>query len=348
MAVKQNGVLAQFTPTVSDYTNFTVDPAANAVATNGWCMYTVPTGTLTSAKLIVSNDTGSAANIDVGLVEQTDVIQFDALGNQPGSPQNYGAFAFPSGTPNDYASSIKISYGNLSSGANITSGMTVSWTNSGVTNPNDGSNNHTAIVHYHDTANANLWVRNMSHPTALSLTTNTTFTTSGGTFDVGSGVAASEGNEGWSGWVRFYDSLQGTLYLNNYEFRNNLDYEYLYANDANENRIQNNNNLARSHGRVWRPVSNLVKTYDNTGQPITTPAVPTTAFIDAAGVEVKVGSVSQIATEQYIVKQKQVADNDIFELSGLVLGDHQSIFVSSTAAVSFSLIGFEEVAETLS
>jgi hypothetical protein len=186
----------------------------------------------------------------------------------------------------------------------------------------------------------------MSHPTALSLTQNTTFTTSGGTFDVGTGVPLSSGNEGWSGWVRFYDSLQGTLYLNNYEFRNNLDYEYLYANDANENRIQNNNNLARSHGRVWRPVSNVVKTYDNTGNAVTPD--PPTYFIDAAGEEVKVGSVSQIATEQYIVKQKQVADNDIFELSGLVLGDHQSIFVSSTAAVSFSLIGFEEVAETLS
>ena len=57
---------------------------------------------------------------------------------------------------------------------------------------------------------------------------------------------------------------------------------------------------------------------------------------------------SQCAAEQYIVKQKQVADHEVFELSGLVLGSYQSIFVSSTAAVSFSLIGFEEVAETLS
>ena len=346
MAVKQNGVLAHFTPTVSDYTNQTVNPASNAVATNGWCMYTCPEATLTSAKLVVSNDTGSAANVDIGIVEQTDVIQFDALNQQPGTPSNYGAFSFPSGSASNFASSIKISYGNLSGGANITPGMTVTWTNSGVVNPATSNNNHTAIVHYHDTGNANIWLRNMSHPTALSLTQNTTFTTSGGTFDVGTGVANSSGNEGWSGWVRFYDSLQGTLYLNNYEFRNNLDYEYLYANDANENRIQNNNNLARSHGRVWRPVSNVVKEYDNTGQAVTPD--PPTYFIDAAGLEVKVGSVSQIATEQYIVKQKQVADNDIFELSGLVLGDHQSIFVSSTAAVSFSLIGFEEVAETLS
>jgi hypothetical protein len=134
------------------------------------------------------------------------------------------------------------------------------------------------------------------------------------------------------------------LFLNNWEFRNNLDYQYLYANDANENRQQNNNNLARSHGRIWRPVATTTPTFDNAGN--TNPLA--TEFIDAAGVEVKVSGVSQIAAEQYLVKQKQVADNDIFELSGLVLGDHQSIFVSSTAAVSFSLIGFEEIAETLS
>ena len=341
MAVKQNGVLAHFTPTVSDYTNNTVDPASNAVATNGWCMYTVPTATLTSAKLIVSNDTGSAANIDVGIVEQTDVIQFDALNQQPGTPDNYGAFAFPNGTNTTYASSIVIEYGNLSAGASITPGMAVTWVNGGLSAP---FNNCTATVHYHDTANAKMWLRNMSHPEALQLTTNTTFTTSGGTFEIGSSIAGSSGNAGWSGWVRFYDSLQGTLYLNNWEFRNNLDYQYLYANDANENRQQNNNNLARSHGRIWRPVTVNVDTYNNVGQTNTL----VTEFIDALGNEVKVSGVSQCATEQYIVKQKQVADNDIFELSGLVLGDHQSIFVSSTAAVTFTLIGFEEVAETLS
>ena len=341
MAVKQNGVLATFTPTVSDYTNFTVNPASNALATNGWCMYTVPTATLTSAKLIVSNDTGSAANIDVGIVEQTDVIQFDALNQQPGTPSNYGAFTFPSGTNTTYASSIVVEYGNLSAGASITPGLQVTWTNTGL---DAAFQSCTATVHYHDTANAKLWLRNMSHPEALQLTTDTTFTTSGGTFQVGGSIAGSSGNAGWSGWVRFYDSLQGTLYLNNWEFRNNLDYKYLYANDANENRQQNNNNLARSHGRIWRPVAVNTPTFDNAGNTTN----PTTDFIDATGIEVKVASVSQCATEQYIVKQKQVADNDIFELNGLVLGDHQSIFVSSTAAVSFSLIGFEEIAETLS
>ena len=257
MAVKQNGVLATFTPTVSDYTNNTVDPASNAIATNGWCMYTVPTATLTSAKLLVSNDTGSAANIDVGIVEQTDVIQFDALNQQPGTPQNYGAFAFPSGTPTSYASSIVVEYGNLSVGASITPGLQVTWTNGGLA---AAFQSCTATVHYHDTANAKMWLRNMSHPEALQLTTDTTFTTSGGTFQVGSSIAGSSGNAGWSGWVRFYDSLQGTLFLNNWEFRNNLDYQYLYANDANENRQQNNNNLARSNGRIWRPVATTTPT----------------------------------------------------------------------------------------
>ena len=341
MAVKQNGVLATFTPTVSDYTNLLVAANNNAIATNGWCMYTCPTATLASAKLIIANNTGSAANIDVGIVEQTDVIQFDALNQQPGTPQNYGAFAFPSGTPTSYASSIVVEYGNLSVGANITPGLEVTWTNTGLS---AAFQSCTATVHYHDTVNAKMWLRNMSHPEALQLTTDTTFTTSGGTFQVGSSIAGSSGNAGWSGWVRFYDSLQGTLYLNNYEFRNNLDYKYLYANDANENRQQNNNNLIRSNGRIWRPVATTTPTFDNAGN--TNPLA--TEFIDAAGVEVKVSSVSQIAAEQYLVKQKQVADNDIFELSGLVLGDHQSIFVSSTAAVSFSLIGFEEIAETLS
>ena len=344
MAVKQNGVLASFTPTVSDYTNQMVNPASNAVATNGWCMYTCPEATLMSGKIIVANNTGGAANIDIGVVEQTDVIQFDALNQQPGTPQNYGAFAFPSGTATSYTSSIYVAYGNLSAGASIGAGLAVTWTNGDVVNPATNNNNHTATVHYHDTSNNKMWLRDLSHPEALKLSTATTFTTSGGTFEVSGSIAGSGANSGWSGNVRFYDSLQGTLFLQNYEFRNNLDYKHLYANDANENRQQSNNNLQRSNGRIWRPVTTTTPTYDNAGG--TTPVA--TEFIDAAGVELLVSGVSQISTEQYVVKQKSVADADTFELSGLVLGSYQSLFVSSTAAVSFSLIGFEEVAEVLS
>ena len=39
--------------------------------------------TLMSGKLLVSNNTGSAANINVGLVEQTEVLQLAALASQP-------------------------------------------------------------------------------------------------------------------------------------------------------------------------------------------------------------------------------------------------------------------------
>ena len=231
MAVKQNGVLATFTPTVSDYTNLLVAANNNAIATNGWCMYTCPTATLASAKLIIANNTGGAANIDVGIVEQTDVIQLDALASQPGSPSNYGAFSFPSGTSTSYASSLVVKYANVS-GNTITEGQTISWTNTGLP---ASFQSVTATAHYVDSGNSKLWLRNMSHPNGLSLTGDTNFTASGGgTFSVGPSYAGTTGNAGWSGWLRFYDSLQGTLFLQNYEFRNNLDYKYLYANDANE------------------------------------------------------------------------------------------------------------------
>jgi len=124
--------------------------------------------------------------------------------------------------------------------------------------------------------------------------------------------------------------LTGRIFFNNREFRNNLDYEYLYMNDPSENREQNNNNLNRSNNRTWRPVETTVVEYNNAAQP-TTPA-PDTQFIDQNGVPLKISSAVQCAAEQFIVQDKQVADNDIFELSGLVLGAHQSIFVSSDSS----------------
>ena len=94
MAVKQNGVLATFTPTVSKYTNETLAPGASSVAATEYNIYTCPGATLTSGKLIVSNNTGGALNFDVGIVEYTDILQLDALSSQPGTPANYGAFSF--------------------------------------------------------------------------------------------------------------------------------------------------------------------------------------------------------------------------------------------------------------
>ena len=139
MAVKQNGVLATFTPTVSKYTNSTVPANNNTIAATAWNMYTCPGATLTSGKLIVSNNTGGALNIDVGIVEQTDVIQLDALASQPGTPDNYGAFSFPSG-PTGYTTSIVVEYVNLTGTFNV--GEVVTWTNG---NNYGGSGTQTAI-----------------------------------------------------------------------------------------------------------------------------------------------------------------------------------------------------------
>ena len=58
-----------------------------------------------------------------------------------------------------------------------------------------------------------------------------------------------------------------------------------------------------------------------------------------------VSGVSQCAAEQFIVQDKAVNDNEIFELNGIVLGTYQSLYVKSTGAVTFTFIGFEEVAE---
>ena len=337
MAVKQNGVLATFTPTVSKYTNRTLAPASSSVAATAYNIYTCPGATLTSGKLIVSNNTGGALNIDVGIVEYTDVIQLDALSSQPGTPDNYGAFSFPSGATG-YTTSIVIDYSNPSGSFNL--GETISWTNS-LRNPTA----ITATLHKHDTVNGKLWVRNMSDPLGLVLPSGDhTFTgAGGGTCSVGSSYAGTTTNVGHSGNVRFYDSLNGTIYLQNFEFKNNLDYSLLYdtTSSTNESREQGNNNLNRSFGRLWRPVGTTTLTYNNAGSTST----PATEFIDAAGVEVLVSSVSQCGAEQFIVQDKSISDNEIFELNGIVLGTYQSLYVKSTGAVTFTFIGFEEVAE---
>ena len=337
MAVKQNGVLATFTPTVSKYTNRTLAPNASSVAATEYNIYTCPGATLTSGKLIVSNNTGGALNIDVGIVEYTDRIQLDALSSQPGTPANYGAFSFASGSTG-YTTSIVIDYSNLSGTFNL--GETITWTNSLRT-----PTTCTATLHKHDTSNGKLWVRNMSDPLGLVLNTGDhTFTGAGGaTCSVGSSYAGTTTNVGISGNVRYYDPLNGTIYLQNYEFKNNLDYSKLYdtISTPNESHESGNNNLNRAYGRLYRPASTTTLTYNNSGGTST----PATEFIDSAGVEVLVSSVSQCGAEQYIVQDKSVADNEIFELNGIVLGTYQSLYVKSTGAVTFTFIGFEEVAE---
>ena len=336
MAVKQNGVLAHFTPTVSKYTNATLPAASNTVAPTEYNIYTCPNGTLMSGKVFVSNNTGGALDIDIGIVEQSDVIQLDAPSAQPGSPNNYSNFLISNNTSNGYTTSIVIEYGNLGGTQTFAQGETLSWTNSGY------GGAQTAIIHYWDQANGELWLRNMSHPKGLDLPGDTNFTSSGGgTFSVGSTYAGTSGTAGWSGYVRYFDSLTGKIYLLNHEFRNNIDYAQIYDIN-NEVREQANNNLNRMN-RFYRPVAVNQDKFAAVGN-----STPVTEFIDNNGEKLLVGSVSQATTEQLIVNGKQIADNTVEEFSGIVLGQYQSLYVKCTGAVTFTLVGFEEVAEVAS
>ena len=333
MATKQNGVLASFTPTVSKYTNETLPANGNTVAATGYNIYTCPGATLMSGKLYISNNTGGALNVDVGIVEQSDVIQLDAASSQPGSPSNYTSFVLSSGQQTGYTTSIVIDYGSLS--GTFVVGEQISWTNS-----NRSPSAQTAILHYHDTTNGRLWLRNMSHPLGLDLPGDTTFTGAGGaTCAVGPSHAGTGGTQGWSGLVRYFDPLNGTIYFLNREFRNNLNYANIYDVN-NENRELGNNNVERSLSKYWRPVTTTQTRYAAAGN--TTPA---TEFIDNNGVELLVSGVSQATTEQLIVNGLQVADNSVKEISGILLGTYQSLYVKSTGAVTFTLVGLEEQAE---
>ena len=333
MAVKQNGVLATFTPTVSKYTNQVLASPGTATP-NGYNIYTCPAATLMSGKLYVSNNTGGSLDIDVGIVEQSDVIQLDTPGNQPGAPSTYTGFVLGNGQSTGYTTSVFVDYGSLT--GTFVEGEVISWTNS-----NRTPSAQTAVLHKHDTSNARLWLRNMSHPLGLDLPAQTTFTGAGGaTCQVGPSNAGTGGTVGWSGLVRYFDPLNGTIYLLNHEFRNNLDYAQIY--DANNQvREEGNNNVERSLSRFWRPVAATQTKYDNVGGTTT----PPTQFIDNNTVELKVASVSQATTEQLILNGFPLADNTTKELSGIVLGTYQSIYVKSTGAVTFTLVGFEEQAE---
>ena len=335
MATKQNGVLGSFTPTVTPYTHDTRPDNSLAVAANEFPFYTCPGATMVSAKLVISNNTGGAATVDVGIVEQTDVIQLDAAASQPGAPANYLGFSLPTGQD---ATSIYLEGASVS--GTFVPGETLSWTNPAVT-----PNAQTAIVDYWDSGNSKLWVRGLANANALfPATGDITYTSAGGgsiscgTSHAGTGVA-----RGWSGKVKYFDNLRGIIYFENHEFRNNLDYSSGTYGDLNtEVRVLSNNNLARSHTHRHRPVTTTV---ERIAAANTTPA---TEFVDANGVELLVSGVSMIQEHQYIAKQKSVNDGDIFELGGIVLGAYQSIYVKSTAAVTATLIGFEETAEVAS
>ena len=139
--------------------------------------------------------------------------------------------------------------------------------------------------------------------------------------------------------MRYFDPLNGTIYFLNREFRNNLNYANIYDVN-NENRELGNNNAERSLSRYWRPVTATQERKAAAGN-----ATLATEFIDNNGVELLVSSVTKATTEQFIVNDLAVADNEVKEISGILLGTYQSLYVESTGAVTFTLVGLEEQAE---
>ena len=333
MAVKQNGVLACFTPTVTPYVNLTT-AAGTTVTPNGYNFYTCPSATMVSGKLFISNATGGAATVDVAIVSQTQAIQLTAASGQSPAGTAFSDYSFGA-----YTTSVQLDVANLGGTSTFASGETLSWTNGGLAAAYQSC---TGIIEYWDASNTRLWLRNMSHPKGLDLGGDTNFTSSGGgTCSAGPTYAGTGGTDGWSGLVKHYDSRRGVIYFNNYEFKNNLNYTLL--GQAGEVREVDGNIPNRSFGNEHRPVATTLNRYAAAGN-----TTPTTEFIDSSGNELLIASVSDTVAEQFILKSQSISDNSTYELNGLVLGAQQSLYITSSAAVSATLVGFEETAEVAS
>ena len=337
MAVKQNGVLACFTPTVTPYLNLTT-ASGTSVTPNGFNFYTCPGATMMSGKLLINNATGSGATVDVAIVDQTEAIQLTAAASQSPAGNSFADYSF---TTNTYTTSVQLDVANLGGTSTFAPGETLSWTNSGLPAAYQSC---TGIIVYWDSSNTRLWLRNMSHPLSFEVAGDTNFTSSGGgTCSAGPSYAGTGGTAGNSGRVRYYDARRGVIYFQNYEFKNNLNYSVLYD-TANEVRETGNNTVKRSFGNEHRPVATTVTRYAAAGNNTSF----ATEFIDSTGKELLIASVSDTVAEQFILKDQAIADNTTYELNGLVLGTYQSLYITSTSAVSATLMGFEETAEVAS
>ena len=195
MATKQNGVLGSYTPTVTPYTNGTVEANAQALTGQEFAFYTCPGATVTSAKILIANNTGGNANVDIGIIEQTDAIQLDTPGNQPSAPVNYEFASLPTG---NYTSSIVADVANVV--GTFIPGEAISWTNTSVT-----PNLQNGTVQYWDSANNKLWFRGLQYATSLEQATgdvNFTGGTSGATCSIGTSHAGTGTTRGNSGRIK--------------------------------------------------------------------------------------------------------------------------------------------------
>ncbi|BCU98372.1 MAG: hypothetical protein CM15mV22_0040 [Eurybiavirus sp.] len=78
---------------------------------------------MVSAKLLISNNTGGAATVDVGITEQTDVIQL-MLRITTGAPDKLSWVLIPNG---QFTTSIYVDVGGVT--GTFTAGEPLTWTN---------------------------------------------------------------------------------------------------------------------------------------------------------------------------------------------------------------------------
>ena len=336
-----NGLLAQYTPGLTKHTNL-MQAAGSTLTATGFNIYTCPGSTLTSGTLRISNTSGGAATVDVAIVEYTDAV------TMVGTAAQKEGYSFGQGDPSVVSSHYAIG---TAAGNAFAINEVVTWTNANITNPADGTNNHSAKVHRWDSANSKLWLYDLSHPaaaTSFAAPTDTVITgaTNGGTLSVGPSFAGSQVARGDEGKLRYYDLYDGICYVNGYEHENNLKYKYLgtlgNANGTGERKssLSGACYVSEAYQNLKsRPFSTTITLVDAVAGTTTTPVAE---FVANDGTEVEIASVAAVTQENYIVKEVSVADNGTLEIPGIVLGQYQSIFVACAAQVQFSLVGFEE------
>ena len=335
-----NGLLAQYTPGLTKHTNL-MQAAGTQLTSTGFTIYTCPGSTLTSGTLRISNTTGSAATVSVAITEWTDAVSV------AGTAAQKEGYTFGQGSQGRVSSHYAVGTWNSTA---FQADEVVSWTNANVTNPLDGTNNHTAKVHYWDSANTKLWLYDLTHPaaaTSFPAPTDVVLTgAGGGTLSIGPSYAGSQVARGGEGRLRYYDGYDGICFVNNNEHENNLKYRYLEtlgnANGTGERKsslsgacyVTDNYNNLKS-----RPIETTITLINAVTGAATTPVAE---FVANDGTEVEVTSVAGVRQENYIVEAKSVNNNETLEIPGIVLGQYQSIYVACAAQVQFSLVGFEE------
>ena len=315
--------------------------AGSQLTSTGFNIYTCPGSTLTSGTLRVSNTSGGNVTVDVAITEWTDAV------SMAGTAAQKEGYTFGQGSQGRVSSHYVVGTWNSTA---FQTDEVVSWTNPNQINPLDGTNNHTAKVHYWDSANTKLWLYDLSHPAAAtnwSAPTDVVLTgAGGGTLSIGPTYAGSEVARGGEGRLRYYDGYDGICYVQNNEHENNLKYRYLgtLGNTGGTGERKTSLNGACYVTDIYNNLkSRKIETTITLLNAVTgASTTPVAEFVANDGTEVQVTSVAQVRDENYIVREVTVNDNNTLEIPGIVLGQYQSIYVACAAQVQFSLVGFEE------